>query len=198
MAPVQIPLFPLTNGLFPDGLLSLNIFEVRYLKMVTTCFEAKLPFGVVMLDQGNEVQKAGVIETLHDWGCLANIISVQTIQPAVLYVKCKGGARFELGERARGQFGLWQGMANLSADDARAPIPSDLQYLADKLGALIASAQKRGAAEELPLAPPYRLDECGWVANRWAELLPLPPIEKVALLAEDDPQARLYKISDWI
>ena len=25
----------------------------------------------------------------------------------------------------------------------------------------------------LPMAEPYRFDDCGWVANRWCELLPM-------------------------
>ena len=31
---VNLPIFPLNNCLFPDGILSLNIFEIRYLKMI--------------------------------------------------------------------------------------------------------------------------------------------------------------------
>jgi Lon protease-like protein len=48
------------------------------------------------------------------------------------------------------------------------------------------------------MRPPYRLDECGWVADRWAELLPLPPAEKAMLLAQDDEVQRLRQISDWL
>ena len=31
---MTLPIFPLNNCLFPDGILSLNIFEIRYLKMI--------------------------------------------------------------------------------------------------------------------------------------------------------------------
>jgi Lon protease-like protein len=33
------------------------------------------------------------------------------------------------------------------------------------------------------LAPPYRLDDAGWVANRWCELLPVPLAAKQKLMA---------------
>jgi Lon protease-like protein len=46
----------------------------------------------------------------------------------------------------------------------------------------------------LPLLAPFRLDECGWVANRWTELLPLPSAYKQALLQESDPLTRLRAI----
>jgi Lon protease-like protein len=63
------------------------------------------------------------------------------------------------------------------------------------LGRGIAQAQTDGRLGELPLQAPYRLDECGWVANRWAELLPLSAEEKMALLAQPDPQARLVQVA---
>jgi len=42
-----------------------------------------------------------------------------------------------------------------------------------------------------------RFDDAGWVANRWAELLPIRPAQKQSLLEEMDPLARLKKI-DYI
>ena len=47
-----IPLFPLESGLFPDGIISLKIFEVRYLKMVKKMIDDGDTFGVVMLKSG--------------------------------------------------------------------------------------------------------------------------------------------------
>ena len=32
----------------------------------------------------------------------------------------------------------------------------------------------------MPLQPPWQLDDCGWVANRWCELLPLPVAAQAA------------------
>ena len=49
---------------------------------------------------------------------------------------------------------------------------------------------------EMPLQAPFRLDECGWVANRWAELLPLSTDEKLRLLVLDNPLLRLELIQD--
>ena len=39
-----------------------------------------------------------------------------------------------------------------------------------------------------------RFDDAGWVANRWAELLPIRAAQKQSLLEETDPLARLKKI----
>ncbi len=48
----SLPLFPLNSVLFPDGVLALRVFEVRYLDMVRKCHHAGAPFGVVALTAG--------------------------------------------------------------------------------------------------------------------------------------------------
>ena len=52
----SLPLFPLNTVLFPGGLLSLQIFEVRYLDMIGKCHKNGTPFGVVSLVKGREVR----------------------------------------------------------------------------------------------------------------------------------------------
>jgi uncharacterized protein len=198
MTPEPSPLFPLSQGLFPDGRLRLTIFEVRYLHLMRRCQQEGIEFGVVPLAAGREVQKAGYIEQLHDWGCMAKVASVTEIQPAVLAVTCIGTQRFRLGPHSRGAFGLWSGETACLAADPVMAIPAALQHTADQLGKLIASVQREGMEERLPFGPPYELENAGWVANRWADILPLPADEKVALLAQDDPIARLEKVSAWL
>ena len=43
---VNLPIFPLNNCLFPDGILSLNIFEIRYLKMIKKVSDERGCFGI--------------------------------------------------------------------------------------------------------------------------------------------------------
>ena len=59
-----IPLFPLSNALFPAGVLHLRIFEVRYLDMIRRCIADGSEFGVVALLAGNEVRSPEGHETL--------------------------------------------------------------------------------------------------------------------------------------
>jgi len=193
-----IPLFPLSRGIFPDGMLHLNIFEVRYLDMIRRCEKEGRPFGVVWLAKGSEVQVPGESPVLHGVGTLAHIRELTTLQPALLQVVCQGGERFTLESHEAGPFGVWYGKVTLLADDASVEIPAALQPMADLLGKWIAEAQKARSAAELPLFAPYRLDECGWVANRWAEMLPLSNEGKLQLLAERDPLARLKLAAQYV
>lgn len=194
----RLPLFPLSHGLFPDGRLLLQIFEVRYLDLIRRCHQEGTAFGVVWLSDGDEVQKPGQIPAVFPWGCLAHITELVTVQPALLRVSCRGGLRFNLEGVEAGPYGVWH--AETLAVDADPPIevPSELQHLCDRLGQWIARAQVKGYQDRLPMEPPYRLDECGWVANRWAELLSLPVAQKVDLLAETDPVRRLNTIKAYL
>lgn len=194
MTTVNIPLFPLSSPLFPDSRMPLRIFEVRYLHMVKQCHKDNEPFGIVALRTGGEVQRPGVDESMHSIGCLAHITDLIEVQPGLLMIDTTGGKRFHMDASERGTYGLWHGRVSLLEEDMAVDIPPDLQPLADKLGSLIADAQKQGLEKQLPLTRPYRLDECGWVANQWATLLNIEAHVKVDLLAENDPLARLTKI----
>jgi Lon protease-like protein len=194
----RIPLFPLSHGVFPDGVLRLQIFEVRYLDLIRRCHRENTPFGVAWLAQGNEVAVPGQTPRLHAMGTLAHIEDLQTVQAALLRVRCVGGQRFKLGAIEAGPFGVWYGEVEYLPEDLPVPIPTDLQPLANRLGKGIAQAQSDQLLDQLPLQAPYRLDECGWVANRWAELLPLTAEEKLALLEQADPLVRLVQVGQFL
>lgn len=194
----RIPLFPLSQALLPDGMLHLNIFEVRYLDLIKRCQREAIPFGVVGLVQGHEVQVPDEVPQLHRIGTLAHLQTVDAPQPALLQVLCRGGLRFELTNHERGPYGVWYAQVKYLPTDTPEPIPPELQPVANMLGRLIADGQKAGSGQALPIFAPYRLDECGWVANRWTELLPLSADDKQQLLAEQDPVQRLQRIARFI
>lgn len=54
-----LSLFPLSHGVFPDGMLQLQIFEVRYLDLMKRAHQNQTPFGVAWLRSGREVQEPG-------------------------------------------------------------------------------------------------------------------------------------------
>ena len=81
--------------------------------------------------------------------------------------------------------------------DQVVPVPDELDDTAAALGRLIRTLQEEQVATaEMPLQAPFRLDEAGWVANRWAELLPLDAASKLRLLALDNPLLRLELVQD--
>jgi Lon protease-like protein len=177
--------------------LHLRIFEVRYLDMIRRCIADGSEFGVVGLLSGQEVRTPEGTETLAPVGTMARIDAWDAPMPALLELRCVGTSRFRLLSSEVAKYGLWMGQAEPIPDDPPAPVPAAMQPSADALGRLVAQWQQDGVSpERMPLGPPFRLDDSGWVADRWCELLPLPPDDKAALLAMTDPVARLAAIQD--
>ena len=193
----SLPLFPLSTVLFPGGLLSLRVFEVRYLDMIAKCRKAGAPFGVVSLTQGSEVRQPGGQEAFAQVGTLATIDAFEQPQPGLMLVRATGAHRFRITRSEQLKHVLWVADVESVPPDLAVPIPDDLQGTSDALERLIQSLQlKAEGAGPLPLLPPYQLDDCGWVANRWCELLPLPVALKQRLMELDNPLVRLELVSD--
>ena len=220
----SLPLFPLGTVLYPGGFLPLRIFEVRYLDMIGKCHKTGAPFGVVALTEGVEVRRpaspkaesagnasgaggaAGVAppsgdgfanEAFNDVGTLATIDELTVPQPGLMVIRCTGMQRFQIARREKLKHGLWVADVARVPDDQSIPIPGDLQRVASALGGVIKTLQARGVpTAQMPLQPPYRLDDCAWVANRWCELLPMPLAMKQRMMALDNPLVRLELVSD--
>ena len=205
----SLPLFPLGSVLYPGGLLPLRICEVRYLDMIGKCHKNGAPFGVVALTAGSEVRKAEpgksykptgdgfAVEEFCATGTLATITEFSSPQPGLMMIRCVGAQRFKISNREKLKHGLWIADVERIDDDMAVNVPEDLKPCAYALGKLIKSLQQRHIPDDqMPLTPPYRLDDCGWVANRWCELLPLPLELKQRLMELDNPLVRLELISD--
>jgi uncharacterized protein len=193
----SLPLFPLGTVLFPDGLLSLRVFEVRYLDMISKCRKAGAPFGVVSLTQGSEVRQPGAQEAFSQVGTLATLLEFENPQPGLMLVRATGAQRFRITSSDQLKHGLWVADVERIPADLAVTIPDDLKPTADALQRLIQSLQlKADNPGPMPLQPPWKLDDCGWVANRWCELLPLPVALKQRLMELDNPLVRLELVSD--
>ena len=114
-----------------------------------------------------------------------------------MLARCRGRQRFHIAERHRLKQGLWVADVHYVNEDQPVAIPDDLAGAAQALQKLITSLQARQSdGTPLPLAPPLRLHDCGWVANRWCELLPMPLRLKQQLMELDNPLIRLELVSD--
>ncbi len=192
----SLPLFPLGTVLFPGGVLPLRVFEVRYLDMIAKCHKAGAPFGVVSLTQGHEVRRPGVREAFASVGTLATIVELEAPAPGLMTIRCVGKQRFRITASDQLKHGLWVADVSRMNDDTAVAIPDDLKPVSQALANLIQSLQQRNPPQPLPLREPWQLDDCGWVANRWCELLPLPLELKQRLMELDNPLVRLELVGD--
>ena len=208
LALFSLPLFPLETVLFPGGTFALRIFEVRYLDMIGKCHKTGAPFGVVALTQGAEVRKADAdaatsdafaLELFHAVGTLATITEFTIPQRGLMVIRCTSLQRFRVSHQERLKHGLWVANVTPLANDLVVKIPDDLQVVAVALDNLINTLRTRGAPlAQMPVQAPYQLDDCGWVANRWCELLPMPLEQKQRLMELDNPLLRLELVNDLL
>lgn len=194
----SLPLFPLGSVLFPGGLLALRVFEVRYLDMVRKCHQAGAPFGVVALTQGREVRQAGAPEEqFNDVGTLAVIEQIDTPQPGLITLLCRGSQRFRITQRSHLPHGLWIADVGHIDPDLMVPIPQDLRKASTALAQVLYTLKQRDPETPTAMVPTAaQLDDCGWVANRWCELLPVPLELKQRLMELDNPLVRLELVGD--
>lgn len=212
----QLPLFPLQSVLFPGGALPLRIFEVRYLDMIGRCHKAGEPFGVVCLSEGSAERKRAAPEgagkpagdgfaheAFFPVGTLARIDRLERPQPGLMMIGCVGTQRFRVQRSEQLKHGLWVADVELISDDSVVPVPDDLHFTREALQGLVRNIadsieQSGEAGVEMPLLEPYRWDDCGWLANRWSELLPLAPALKQRFMALDSPVLRLELVADTL
>ncbi len=183
---VLLPLFPLNTVLFPGCTLDLQLFEPRYLDMLTRCLKQGSGFGVVGLLEGHEV---GTAATQHaELGCEALIRDWEQLPNGLLGIRVEGARRFRVGATQ-----VQADQLLLAEVQWLAPgqdLPLDLKQ-ADLLALLATLA-------EHPLVAGLRLDGVvsgqQALANQLAYLLPFSLEQKLALLALEQPAEQLALI----
>lgn len=91
---MNLPLFPLNTVLFPGMPLKLHIFEERYKQMMNECIDSQKPFGVVLIETGEEAM--GSVAHPHMIGTTAYITQVQRLPFGRMNILAVGKDRFRI------------------------------------------------------------------------------------------------------
>ena len=189
MTTLEIPIFPLSTVLFPDGLLPLKIFEQRYLDMTKVCIRDNSPFGVCLIRDGGEV---GAPAVPYPVGCTARIVEWDMPHLGMFHLLCRGESVFRIVEHWSARNGLVSAVVEMREPVLRDPLPDRFRELRELLGRIV---EKLGE-ENFP--SPVMLDDADWVACRLSESLPLDPEVKQQLLEAPDAQARLEQLAELL
>jgi Lon protease-like protein len=197
----SVPLFPLQTVLFPGGILGLKVFETRYLDLMGHCMRQGEPFAVVCLKQGAEVQRsaagspAEAPARLEACATLAQLDEVDADQPGILQIRCIGTQRVKIIHPHQQADGLWRAQGiPVESDEAVSP-PDSLEGTVQALVEAIGSLRDQGLE---PFTVPHNLDNAGWVANRWCEILPISLAAKQRLMELEDPVMRLQLVDEFL
>jgi Lon protease-like protein len=177
-----LSLFPLHTVLFPGGPLPLRIFETRYTDMVRRCMREQQPFGVILIQEGDE---AGPVATTATVGCSARIADFNILKDGLLGIYCVGERKFQVRRVWRAADGLNLGEVSWLGHEPQLALPEEYR----KLGETVRRALRELAEHYEHVEKKF--DDAAWVGSRLAELLPIELNDKQALLELDDPLARL-------
>ena len=178
---MTLPLFPLNTVLFPGCMLDLQIFEARYLDMISRCMKQGEGFGVVCILEGTEVgEAAGLFAAI---GCEALIRDFQQLPNGLLGIRVEGARRFRVQRAQVLPDQLTLAEVEWLEEASEQPLRDEHADLAALLGAL--SAHPMVAALGMPSEPAGQEA----LANQLAYLLPLDSEQKLQLL--DTPSAEL-------
>lgn len=183
---MSLALFPLNTVLFPGCTLDLQIFEARYLDMISRCMKQSGGFGVVCILEGEEVGIAPEGYALV--GCEALIRDFKQQDNGLLGIRVEGGRRFRVlrTEVQRDQLMV----ADVEWLDEAPEQP--LQDEDADLVALLKALAEHPMVEALNMGSEATGQQS--LANQLAYLLPFSELDKIDLLQLDDPQQRLDAI----
>ena len=189
---LEIPLFPLKVVLFPGGKLDLQIFERRYIDLVSSCMRSDSGFGICLLKEGDEVVHTEAKQTIHRTGTYARIVDWDQLENGLLGITVSGFDKFRVEACWQSDSGVLQARVQFSDSDSvnAKALPVDDEY--QPLIELLENLERHPLVTEKKLVIDHSdLRAVGW---RLSELLPIENEQKQDLLEIDDPDQRIEEL----
>ncbi|NEZ02748.1 hypothetical protein G4Y73_01130 [Wenzhouxiangella sp. XN201] len=180
MSTESLPLFPLQTVLFPGGLLSLRVFEQRYLDMVRECARSGSGFGVICAwpaESENRARHARI-------GTEAMMVDFDQLEDGLLGVTCRGQRRFLIRETRARDDGLLIGDIDWLPPEPAVPVPTRLAALQTLMQELL---RHREVAERIEVD----VEDASSLGRSLAGTIDIPLQHAQALLEMTDPVTRL-------
>lgn len=192
--PVVMPVFPLNIPLFPGCKLSLQIFEQRYLTMISDCMNNASDFIVALLKTGHEKNEvinpkapAGSPECVfYPVGTKAKIVDFGQQQNGLLNITIEGLSRYEIYHPIQREDGLWLGEVIERAESGALE-----NGMNDRIRELMNRLLNSGLASLESLESQIEQEQ---VMNYLSMYLPLPTEIKQQLLEENELNQRWQQL----
>lgn len=187
-----IPLFPLKVVVFPGGKLDLQIFERRYIDLVSHCLRSNTGFGICLLRSGDEVVREASKQTIHRAGTYVQIIDWNQLDNGLLGITVQGQGKFSIADCWQSDSGVLEAEVEFSEVDSvdREAIALDPEF--EPLAELLQNLERHPLIAEQNLQIDYdNLREVGW---RLSEFMPIDVEQKQQLLELEDPLTRIQQL----
>jgi Lon protease-like protein len=188
---VSLPLFPLNTVLFPGAMLPLHIFEPRYRAMIRQCLDKESRFGVVLIQEGEEVDD---IAEPYKVGTSARIVQVQHLADERMNIWVIGEARFRIWDYSVSENDYLIGFVSPLMEAPKPPrsIPEITNAVIQLLKTYLSLLSRLDDEQKIALGPQLT-QEPEPLSYQVAELLNIDMVEKQTLLEANDAPSRLAR-----
>lgn len=184
----QLALFPLSNPLFPQQTMTLQIFEPRYVSLVSRCMKNNEGFGVVQIREGREVGRG---QQVFQFGVEARIVDWEQLDNGLLGITIQGGRKFTLHSTHIEKDQLMVAEVEWLPEEPCLPVPDYFDGLLE----LAEQLRQHPVVSAMKLPTIHNSRDLGW---QLCQLLPLSPPDKVVLLSLNDPELRLEHLAERV
>ncbi len=186
----EIPLFPLPMVLFPGGKLPLQIFEPRYLDMVKNCMREEIGFGVILIEEGQQVLKNAEqqLPSIAHCGTYCSIVDFDQQRNGLLQITVEGQTKFAVRDQYENPDRLMLAQVEFLPEEEDIPVPDNKQHLVN----LLETLTQHKSVQQLGLS--INFETARDVGGRLAELLPCPNDFKQRMLEMKNPVIRLSEL----
>ncbi|TRX54998.1 LON peptidase substrate-binding domain-containing protein [Thalassomonas sp. M1454] len=188
---MNIPIFPLSIYLLPQGITRLRIFEQRYLNMVKNANDTK---GFVISYYQN-LPNQPIENQIAPWGSWVEIVNFMQGDDGILIIDVKCKSLVTIKSTSFNDEQLMLGEVTVQPHWA----DKQDQYATTTLSQQLALQLQQVFSDNKPLADLYQqvfVDDDHWVCARWLELLPLPFADKSLFSQQDSFNQALDCISN--
>jgi len=185
---VLLPLFPLGVWLYPTITLPLQLFEPRYLRMISERLKQGAGFAVVPIREGREV---GETPSIFPLGVIVDIVDWYQQSNGLLGMKVRGRRRIRILDTQVQDDKLMLGQVVYLPEEDSHPL---LERHAGLLQ-LLQELKQHPHAEALALAEP-ETDLA--LSYQLAQLLPFDANKKMTMFTAADAEARLSYIAQQV
>lgn len=192
----DIPLFPLNIVLFPGGRFDLQIFERRYIDLVSHCMRTGTGFGICLLKSGDKTNGNNLDQTVYNTGTYAKIVDWDQLESGLLGITVEGAVKFVAQDFWKEDDDVLHASVEFSDIESTEAdvIPLGDEYTA--LSELLRNLEDHPLVAGRNLSIDYSdLRQLGW---RLSELIPLGIDVRQELLELNDPVERLSKIEKLV
>ena len=189
-----LPMFPLSNVVFPYMLLPLHIFEDRYRALMSDLQDIDEPeFGVVLIERGWEVGGGEARATL---GTVVRVLDAEEIEGGRWVAVTAGTRRIRVTSwlpDAPYPQATVEDVKDLATSDEATVLREEAYQAVRKVAALQAELGEGGAPLDFELA-----EDPAIASYQACALSPIGPLDAQRLLAMDDPTARLWELTSLL